>query len=214
MINIKSACDELNISIKKMHYYMYTKEVKYIVDNNEYYLEDDQYLLLKKIVLLRRLGLSFEDIDSIKVNKNLKKYLIKIDNMIPLGNKYETIKKVIDIMNKDDASFINMDVDKYLSLVNKYMLEGKMFYSFSEDITYEDYKASKFHREYLTMIIILTSFFFIVTLISGGFSTFIAYFPLFFIGLILTFFVFYIPIKNKYRRKINELLRRKDDEKE
>ena len=48
MINIKSACDELNISIKKMHYYMYTKEVKYIVDNNDYYLEDDQYLLLKK----------------------------------------------------------------------------------------------------------------------------------------------------------------------
>jgi len=212
MISIEEVCNNLNISLKKVRYYMYTKEIDYIIENDKFYLDDNNYLLLKKIVLLRRLGLSFEDIDNIKVNKNLKKHLIKIDNLIPDGNKYEAIKHIIDIMLKDDASFINMNVDKYLELVKKNMINGKRFYDFIEDITYEDYKSSKFHKEYLIMISVLSFFFAIVTLIGGGFNMFLTYFPLFFLGLILTFFIFYLPIRFKYLRRINNLLRRKNNE--
>ena len=48
MISIEKACDELNISIKKIRYYMYTKEIKYKEENNKFYLEEDQFILLKK----------------------------------------------------------------------------------------------------------------------------------------------------------------------
>lgn len=208
MISINEACDKLNISIKKIRYYMYTKEIDYLINNNKYYLEDKDYILLKKIVLLRRLGLSFEDIDDIKKNKNLSKFLIKIDNMIPSGNKYEAIKVVIDVMLKDNVTFINMEVDKYLELVDKQMQRGKKFYAFNEDITYEDYKSTKFNVEYMIMITVLTFMFILVTLISGGFDVFIAYFPFYFLGLFLTLFIFYIPIKVKYYRRITNLLKR------
>lgn len=207
MISFEEVCNNLNISAKKLRYYMFTKDVDYILKDNKFYFDERQYSLLKKIVLLRRLGLSLEDIDSIKANKNLKKYLIKMDNLIPIGNKYEAIKFIIEVMLKDDATFINMDVDKYLDLVKKNMIAGKRFYEFSEDMTYEDYKSSKFHREYMIMMTVLTSFYIIATLIGGGFTMLLTYFFYFFIGLILTFFVFYIPIRLKYYRRIINLLK-------
>ena len=73
MIKIKEAIDYVNINMNKMRYYMFTKEIKYIIKDNKFYLEDEEYLLLKKIVVFRRLGLSFEDIDLIKKNKKLNK---------------------------------------------------------------------------------------------------------------------------------------------
>ena len=91
-------------------------------------------------------------------------------------------------------------------------MDGNTSCHFNEDITYEDYKSSKFHKEYLIMISVLSFFFAIATLIGGGFNMFLTYFPLFFLGLILTFFIFYLPIRFKYLRRINNLLRRKNNE--
>lgn len=191
---------------------MYTKEIDYIIENNKFYLDENNYRILKKVVLLRKLGFSFEDIDNIKINKNLKKYLLKMDNMIPEGNKYDAIKKIINIMLKDDVTYLNMDVDKYLNIVKIEINNGKIFYNFIEDMTYEDYKSSKFHREYLIMISLLTLIFLIATLIGGGFEAFIIYFPYYFIGLIITLIVFYIPIRLKYYRRIIKLLKNRDIE--
>lgn len=208
MININEACNNLSINPKKARYYMYTKEIKYLIKDNKFYLEDEDYHILKKIVLLRRLGLSFDDIDDIKKNNNLGKYLLKLYNLIPEGNKYDAIKKIVDIMYKDKVTYINMDVDKYLELVNNKIREGKLFYSFNEDITYEDYKSNKFNMEYMIMITFLSLFFVLITLFSGGIEMFLMYFPFYFVGLLLTLFIFYIPIKVKYYKKIIGLLRR------
>jgi DNA-binding transcriptional MerR regulator len=212
MISINEACNNLSINPKKARYYMYTKEIKYLIKDNKFYLEDEDYHILKKIVLLRRLGLSFDDIDDIKKNNNLGKYLLKLYNLIPEGNKYDAIKKIVDIMYKDKVTYINMDVDKYLELVNNKMREGKLFYSFNEDITYEDYKSSKFNIEYIVMISLVSLLFVILTL-TQDIELFISLFPFFFIGLILTLVVFYIPIKVKYYRGIMKLLRREQNEK-
>lgn len=208
MININEACNNLSINPKKARYYMYTKEIKYLIKDNKFYLEDENYHILKKIVLLRRLGLSFDDIDDIKKNNNLGKYLLKLYNLIPEGNKYDAIKKIVDIMYKDKVTYINMDVDKYLELVNNKIREGKLFYSFNEDITYEDYKSNKFNMEYMIMITLLSLFFVLITLFSGGIEMFLMYFPFYFVGLLLTLFIFYIPIKVKYYKRIIGLLRR------
>ena len=208
MININEACNNLSINPKKARYYMYTKEIKYLIEDNKFYLEDEDYHILKKIVLLRRLGLSFDDIDDIKKNNNLGKYLLKLYNLIPEGNKYDAIKKIVDIMYKDKVTYINMDVDKYLELVNNKIREGKLFYSFNEDITYEDYKSNKFNMEYMIMITLLSLFFVLITLFSGGIEMFLMYFPFYFVGLLLTLFIFYIPIKVKYYKRIIGLLRR------
>ena len=208
MININEACNNLSINPKKARYYMYTKEIKYLIEDNKFYLEDENYHILKKIVLLRRLGLSFDDIDDIKKNNNLGKYLLKLYNLIPEGNKYDAIKKIVDIMYKDKVTYINMDVDKYLELVNNKIREGKLFYSFNEDITYEDYKSNKFNMEYMIMITLLSLFFVLITLFSGGIEMFLMYFPFYFVGLLLTLFIFYIPIKVKYYKRIIGLLRR------
>ena len=213
MININTVCTELNISYPKIRYYMYTKEIDYIIDDNKFFIDEDNYKLLKKIVLLRRLGFSFDDIDSIKTNKNLKKYLLKMDNIIPEGNKYDAIKKVINIMLKDEVTYINMNANKYLDIINKEISNGKLFYNFIEDMTYEDYKSSKFHKEYLMMILILTLIFLIAALIGGGISFFLLYFPYYFVGLIITFIAFYIPIRLKYYRRIIKLLKKRDTEK-
>ena len=208
MISINEACNNLSINPKKARYYMYTKEIKYLIKDNKFYLEDEDYYTLKKIVLLRRLGLSFDDIDDIKKNNNLGKYLLKLYNLIPEGNKYDAIKKIVDIMYKDKVTYINMDVDKYLELVNNKIREGKLFYSFNEDITYEDYKSNKFNMEYMIMITLLSLFFVLITLFSGGIEMFLMYFPFYFVGLLLTLFIFYIPIKVKYYKRIIGLLRR------
>lgn len=212
MININEVCSNLNISAKKIRYYMFTKEIEYHFIDNKFYIDEENYQRLKKIVLLRRLGLSFEDIDNIKSSKNLKKYLLRMDNMIPHGNKYDAIKKIIDIMLKDDANYFNMDSDKYLNLINEEITKGRIFYNFIEDMTYEDYKASKFHKEYLIMIFVLTLIFLISTLLGGGFVVFLTYFPYYLVGLIFTFFAFYIPIRLKYYRRIIRLLKEKVEE--
>ena len=86
--------------------------------------------------------LSFEDIDEIKKNIKLYKQLNKIKNLIPDGNKYETIKIIIDEIMNDNVDFNSMNPDKYLEMIDKYMAEGKKFYMFNEDITYEDYKKN------------------------------------------------------------------------
>lgn len=208
MIKINDAVDKLNINIKKMRYYMFTKEIDYVIEDNQFYLEDSQFELLKKIVVFRRLGFSLEDIDEFKKNKKLNKTLIKMDNLIPYGNKYESIKIVINEILKDKVDFDTMDADKYLELINKLMYQGKRFYIFSEDITYEDYKSTKFNLEYMIMITVLTVFFLIISLVSNNENAFLFYFPFFFIGLILTLFIFYIPIKVKYYKRILGLLKR------
>ena len=190
---------------------MYTKEVNYEIINNKFYLDEENYKVLKKIVLLRRLGLSFEDIDDIKIHENINKYLLKLDNLIPEGNKYEKIKMMVNIMLKDKVNFKTLDSDKYLELINRYMSEGYKFYSFNEDITYEDYKSSKFNIEYIVMISLVSLLFVILTL-TQDIELFISLFPFFFIGLILTLVVFYIPIKVKYYRVIMKLLRREQNE--
>jgi DNA-binding transcriptional MerR regulator len=213
MISINEASDILSISLKKMRYYMYTKEINYEIKDNKFYLSDEEFNKLKKIVLLRRLGLSFEDIDDIKKHDNMSKYLLKLDKMIPNGNKYEAIKIIVNIMLKDKVSFITLNRDKYLDLVNKYSFEGKKFYSFNEDITYEDYKSSKFNVEYIVMSSVVTLLFLILTL-TQGIDLFISLFPYFFIGLFLTLVLFFIPIKVKYQKKINSLLRRNYHEKD
>jgi hypothetical protein len=190
---------------------MYTKEINYEIINNKFYLDEENYKVLKKIVLLRRLGLSFEDIDDIKKHDNINKYLLKLDNLIPEGNKYEKIKMMVNIMLKDKVNFKTLDSDKYLELINRYMSEGHKFYSFNEDITYEDYKSSKFNIEYIVMISLVSLLFVILTL-TQDIELFISLFPFFFIGLILTLVVFYIPIKVKYYRGIMKLLRREQNE--
>lgn len=212
MIKINDAINYVNINMNKMRYYMFTKEIKYIIKDNKFYLDDEEFLLLKKIVVFRRLGLSFEDIDSIKKNKKLNKPLIKMDNLIPEGNKYDTIKIVIDEILKDDVDFITMNPDKYLEMINKYMIEGKKFYMFNEDITYEDYKSSKFNFEYMIMITLVSVFFLILCLLSNNDNAFLLYFPFFFIGLLITLIAFFIPIKLKYYRSIMGLLRRNYEE--
>ena len=213
MISINEASDILSISLKKMRYYMYTKEINYEIKDNKFYLSDEEFNKLKKIVLLRRLGLSFEDIDDIKVHDNMSKYLLKLDKMIPNGNKYEAIKTIVNIMLKDKVSFITLNSDKYLDLVNKYAFEGKKFYPFNEDITYEDYKSSRFNVEYIIMTSVVTLLFLILTL-TQGLDLFVSLFPYFFIGLFLTLVLFFIPIKVKYQKKINSLLRRNYYEKD
>ena len=212
MIKINEAINNVNISMKKMRYYMFTKEVKYIIKDNKFYLEDKEYLLLKKIVVFRRLGLSFEDIDEIKKNIKLYKQLNKIKNLIPDGNKYETIKIIIDEIMNDNVDFNSMNPDKYLEMIDKYMAEGKKFYMFNEDITYEDYKSSKFNFEYMVMITLVSVFFLILCLVSKNDNAFLLYFPFFFIGLLLTLFIFYIPINLKYYKGIMGLLRRNYEE--
>lgn len=211
MISIKETCNNLLINEKKMRFYMYTKEVNYEIIDNKFYLDEENYKTLKKIVLLRRLGLSFEDIDDIKKHDNINKYLLKLDNLIPEGNKYEKIKIIVNIMLKDKVSYKSLDSDKYLELINRYMSEGHKFYSFSEDITYEDYKSSKFNIEYIVMISLVSLLFVILTL-TQDIELFISLFPFFFIGLILTLVIFYIPIKVKYYRGIMKLLRREQNE--
>ena len=196
MISIKEACNNLLINE---------------IINNKFYLDEENYKVLKKIVLLRRLGLSFEDIDDIKIHENINKYLLKLDNLIPEGNKYEKIKMMVNIMLKDKVNFKTLDSDKYLELINRYMSEGYKFYSFNEDITYEDYKSSKFNIEYIVMISLVSLLFVILTL-TQDIELFISLFPFFFIGLILTLVVFYIPIKVKYYRGIMKLLRREQNE--
>lgn len=212
MISIKDASNELLINEKKIRYYMFIKEIQYEIIDNKFYLDDENYKQLKKIVLLRRLGLSFEDIDEIKKHDNINKYLLKLDNLIPEGNKYEKIKIIVNIMLKDKVDYITLDTDKYLSLVFRYMSEGHKFYPFSEDITYEDYKSSRFNIEYIVMTSLVSLLFLILTLIQGV-ELFISLFPYFFIGLLLTLFIFFIPIKIKYYKQINNLLRRDYDEK-
>ncbi len=208
MISLNTAISELNISIKKIRYYMFTKEINYFIKDNKFYLSEQDYELLKKIVLFRRLGLSLEDIDEIKKSNNLNKTLLKMYNLIPDGNKYENIKIIIDDILKDKATFITIDAKKYIDKINKLMFEGKRFYMFKEDITYEDYKSSKFNFEYISMITIVTLFFILVAVFSKNDQAFIMYFPFFFIGLLLTLFIFFIPIKIKYYRRIINLLKR------
>ena len=212
MISIKDACDKLLINEKKIRFYMYTKEIDYYIIDNSFSLDDDNFEKLKKIVLLRRLGLSFEDIDDIKKHDNINKYLLKLDNLIPEGNKYEKIKIIVNIMLKDKVSFKTIASDKYLELINRYMSEGHRFYPFNEDITYEDYKSSKFNIEYIVMISLVSLLFIILTLTQDA-ELFISLFPFFFLGLILTLVIFYIPIKVKYYKRIMKLLRREHNEK-
>ena len=211
MISIKEACNNLLINEKKIRFYMYTKEINYEIIDNKFYLDEENYKTLKKIVLLRRLGLFFEDIDDIKKHDNINKYLLKLDNLIPEGNKYEKIKMIVNIMLKDKVNFKTLDSDKYLELITRYMSEGHKFYSFSEDITYEDYKSSKFNIEYVVMISLVSLIFIILTL-TQDIELFISLFPFFFIGLILTLVIFYIPIKVKYYKRIMKLLRREQNE--
>ena len=118
---------------------------------------------------------------------------------------------MVNIMLKDKVNFKTLDSDKYLELINRYMSEGYKFYSFNEDITYEDYKSSKFNIEYIVMISLVSLLFVILTL-TQDIELFISLFPFFFIGLILTLVVFYIPIKVKYYRVIMKLLRREQNE--
>ena len=212
MISIKDACDKLLINEKKIRFYMYTKEIDYYIIDNSFSLDDDNFEKLKKIVLLRRLGLSFEDIDDIKKHDNINKYLLKLDNLIPEGNKYEKIKIIVNIILKDKVSFKTIASDKYLELINRYMSEGHRFYPFNEDITYEDYKSSKFNIEYIVMISLVSLLFIILTLTQDA-ELFISLFPFFFLGLILTLVIFYIPIKVKYYKRIMKLLRREHNEK-
>ena len=101
--------------------------------------------------------------------------------------------------------------ERILELINRYMSEGHKFYSFNEDITYEDYKSSKFNIEYIVMISLVSLLFVILTL-TQDIELFISLFPFFFIGLILTLVIFYIPIKVKYYRGIMKLLRREQNE--
>ncbi len=208
MISLKEVSDNLHIDQKKIRYYLYLKEVKYIIKDDKFYLDEKEFILLKKIVLFRRLGFSLEEIDDMKKDKNLTKLLIKMDNLIPYDNRYSTIKIIINEMLKDNVTFYNLNEDKYLDMIFRFRLEGKKFYSFNEDITYEDYKSSKFNVEYLIMITFLTILFVIFSLISKKENAFMLYFPFFFSGLILTLFIFYIPIKVKYYKRIMGLLRR------
>jgi uncharacterized membrane protein len=62
------------------------------------------------------------------------------------------------------------------------------------------------------MITLLSLFFVLITLFSGGIEMFLMYFPFYFVGLLLTLFIFYIPIKVKYYRGIMKLLRREQNE--
>ena len=41
MISINEASDILSISLKKMRYYMYTKEINYEIKDNKFYLSDE-----------------------------------------------------------------------------------------------------------------------------------------------------------------------------
>ena len=115
-------------------------------------------------------------------------------------------------MLKDKVSFKTIASDKYLELINRYMSEGHRFYPFNEDITYEDYKSSKFNIEYIVMISLVSLLFIILTLTQDA-ELFISLFPFFFLGLILTLVIFYIPIKVKYYKRIMKLLRREHNEK-
>ena len=57
---------------------------------------------------------SIEDIDDIKKHENINKYLLKLDNLIPEGNKYEKIKMMVNIMLKDKVKIILQDQIKVI----------------------------------------------------------------------------------------------------
>ena len=132
--------------------------------------------------------------ETIKLEKRISKYSIK-------GSR-----------NKFDKSYYEMVSDGYMSFVKKQRRKvNKLFPRLVRQ--YDKYVTDGNVRavDYITHKLVMSLLFVILTL-TQDIELFISLFPFFFIGLILTLVIFYIPIKVKYYRGIMKLLRREQNE--
>lgn len=135
-MNIKEVEEMLSIPRANIRYYEKEGLINPQRRNNNYrdYNEDD-IKTLKKIIILRKLGFTVQEISDMQ-NSGLDLNKAAQENILRLKNEIESLQGALAVtekLKKENADFENLDIQRYWDIINDKENKGETFADICKD---------------------------------------------------------------------------------